>query len=149
MGTSKERYGYGQHCRCNFGELQLSLMVARDHSSGLIVAKSSCRDGCITSELAEAIGIKEALIWVKDNMEQLALIETDCLSIIKAIRCSFINLSYLGRVIDECKILLSELNNFHVTLKFLRRSANKLVHFLTRQNSYIADRISGLIQSES
>ncbi|XP_074356412.1 uncharacterized protein LOC141696125 [Apium graveolens] len=116
-------------------------MVARDHYGGLVAAKSSCRGGYMTPELAEAIGIKEALSWVKDTMEQPASIETDCLTIVQAIRCSSINFSYLGRVVDECKSLLSDLQNRHVTLKFLKRSANKLAHFLARQNSSIVDRM--------
>lgn len=46
--------------------------------------------------------------------------ETDCLVVTQAIRCSTINLSYLGRVIDECKQLLSDLGDRKVILKFVK-----------------------------
>lgn len=63
------------------------------------------------------------------------VLETDCLTVTQVIRSSPINLSYLGRVIDECKGLLSELDNCKVFLNFMKRSANKVTHFTTRHNS--------------
>lgn len=70
-----------------------------------------------------------------------AIIETDCLFVVQAIRCSSVQFSYLGRVIDECKGLVSELKNRIVTLNFVKRSANKVAHFLARHSSSVADRI--------
>lgn len=115
-------------------------MVARDHTGELLVATASCKHGQINPELAEAIGIKEALSWVKNKIEQPVTIETDCLTVVQAIRCSSVNLSYLGRIVDECKSLVNELKNRHVALNFVKRSANKVAHFLARHNSSIADR---------
>lgn len=116
-------------------------MIARDHDGRLVEALSSCKQGCINPELAEAIGIMEALSWVKSKDWQRVVIETDCLVVTQAIRSSSINLSYLGRVIDECKGLLSELGNRKVLLNFVKRSANKVAHFIARHNSSLADRI--------
>ncbi|KAL8149967.1 hypothetical protein AgCh_006834 [Apium graveolens] len=117
-------------------------MIVRDHSGGLLLAIANCKMGQITPELAEAIGIKEALSWVKSQAVQPVIVETDCLSVVEAIRCSTVNLSYLGRVVEECKgQLVKELKNRLVVLNFVKRSANKVAHFLARQNSSIADRI--------
>lgn len=52
-----------------------------------------------------------------------------------------VNLSYLGRVIDECKELLSGLGDSKVFLKFVKRSANMMAHFVARHSSSIAERI--------
>lgn len=49
--------------------------------------------------------------------------ETDCLTFIQAIRCSSVNLSYLGRVIDEGKLLLSQIGERNDKLeKFFARA---------------------------
>lgn len=71
-------------------------------------ASIRCRKGQITLELVEALGIKEALSWTKYNHKQPAIVETDCLSMVQAIRCSLVYLSNLGRVTKECKSLVSE-----------------------------------------
>lgn len=116
-------------------------MVARDHEGKLVEAISSCKRGRVDPELAEAIGIREALSWIKVKAWPSVVLETDCLTATQAIRCSSINLSYLGRVIDECKHLLSEIDNRKVILKFVKRSANNMTHFIARHSSSIADRI--------
>lgn len=87
------------------------------------------------------MGIKEALSWIKNQNTQPVIVETDCLSVIQAIRCSSVHLSYFGRVIDECKSLVNELKNCRVTLNFVKQYANTVAHFLARHNSYVADRI--------
>lgn len=87
------------------------------------------------------MGIKEALSWIKNQNTQPVIVETDCLSVIQAIRCSSVHLSYFGRVIDECKSLVNELKNCRVTLNFVKQYANTVAHFLARHNSSVADRI--------
>ncbi|XP_074346578.1 uncharacterized protein LOC141685372 [Apium graveolens] len=92
-------------------------------------AKSSCRQGCVNPEMAEAIGIREALSWVKEHNWPQVVVESDCLGAIQANSCSSISLSYLGRIIDECKRLLLELKSRNATLRFVKRSANMVAHF--------------------
>ncbi|XP_063936253.1 uncharacterized protein LOC135147271 [Daucus carota subsp. sativus] len=116
-------------------------IVARDHEGKLVEAMSSCRQGRVDPELAEAIGIREALSWIKAKAWPSVILETDCLTVTQAIRCSSINLSYLGRVIDECKHLLTELVNREVVLKFVKRSANSVAQFIARHSSSLADRV--------
>lgn len=115
-------------------------MVARDHTGTLVAAQSSCKQGVLNPDLAETIGIREALSWVKSKDWQLVDVETDCIGAVQAIRCSSINFSYLGRVVDDCRRLIADLRLRNVTLKFVRRSANKVAHFLARYSSSLADR---------
>lgn len=119
-------------------------MIARDHNGRMLEALSRCKQGHINPDVAEAIGIREALSWVKRNDWPSVILESDCLAAIQAIRCSSVNLSYLGRVIDECKTLLKELRSRNVTLKFVRRSANMVAHYLARSSSSLADRRWGM-----
>ena len=77
-------------------------MIARNHEGNLMEAKACCKQGSLSPDLAEAIGIREALSWIKSKGWPKVVLETDCLLITQAIRCSSINLSYVGRVVDEC-----------------------------------------------
>lgn len=115
-------------------------MVARHHAGELITAISSCRQGNISPELAEALSIKEGPSWIKENSTQPTVVETDFLAIIQAIRCSSVTLSYLCLVVEKYKTLVFDLQSRQVTLHFVKCSANKLAHFLARQNSSIVDR---------
>ena len=49
--------------------------------------------------------------------------------------------SYLGRVIQECRILPANLSCNNVKFRFVKRPANKVAHFLARHNCSIIDRI--------
>lgn len=115
--------------------------MVRNQQGQLVEAQSKCREGKISPELAEAIGIREALSWIKANQYDGVELETDCLQVIQAIRSSFISLSYLGRVVEECRVLLKSLKNRNVLIRFVKRSANRVSHFLARYNCFIADRI--------
>lgn len=114
--------------------------IARNHDGQMLQAKSSCRRGNTNPEMAEAVGIRKALSWIKEHNWPKVVVESDCLGAIQAIRCSSVNLSYLGRVIDECKRLLIELKSSNVTLSFVKRSANTVTHYLARYSSSLVDR---------
>lgn len=116
-------------------------MLAHDHHGELLEAYASCRQGNMDPVIAEAIGIREALSWVKGKEWSEVVMETDCLTVVHAMRCSSTRLSYLGRVIDDCKLLLSQLHERNITLNFVKRSANKVAHHIARHTSSIADRI--------
>ncbi|KAL8112588.1 hypothetical protein AgCh_020058 [Apium graveolens] len=84
-------------------------MVARDHTGTLLEAQASCKQGILNPDLAEAIGIREALSWLKFKDWEMVEVETDCMGAVQAIRCSSINFSYPGRVIYDCRRLLVDL----------------------------------------
>lgn len=83
-------------------------------------------------EIAETIGIMEALIWVKIMKWKNVVLESDCLVVVHAIKCSTINLSYLDRVVEECMRLMSQLKHHNMVLDFVKRSVNKVTHELAR-----------------
>ncbi|KAL8118188.1 hypothetical protein AgCh_015911 [Apium graveolens] len=114
--------------------------VVRDHNGALFEAMSRCNPGIVSPDLAEATGIREALSWVKKEQKQDVIVETDCLAVVQWIRSSFVALSYLGRVINQCRELLLGLKNQNVMLRFVKRSANNVAHYLASYNSSLADR---------
>lgn len=114
--------------------------VARNQHGHLIEAQSKCRQGAIAPELAEALGIREALSWIKENQYDGVELETDCLQVIQAIRSTITSLSYLGRVVEDCRVLLLSLKARNVIIRFVKRSANRVSHFLARYSCSISDR---------
>ncbi|XP_074342024.1 uncharacterized protein LOC141679422 [Apium graveolens] len=120
--------------------------VVRDHRGSLIEVRTRCLRGSPNPDLAEALGIREALSWIKNEDQHDVILESDCLQNVQvqnvqAIRSSFTCLSYLGRVIKDCRELLVSLSEKNVKFKFVKRSVNKVAHFLARQNCSLADRI--------
>lgn len=43
-------------------------MIARDYAGELVEATTKCRYGQINPEIEEALGIKEALSWIKSKI---------------------------------------------------------------------------------
>lgn len=55
-------------------------------------------------------------------------------------KLNYLKLFYLGRVVDECKDMLHELKDRSVSLRSIRRSANKVAHYIARYSFSPADR---------
>lgn len=127
INTDANRYSYS--------------MIARDHSGDLVEAAAYCKQGTIEPITAEALGIKEALSWVKKGEYSEVIIESDCLALIQAIRSATVNLLYLGRIVHDCKSLLVSLNKRNITLNFVKCSTNKVAHnYIARTTSSLAER---------
>ena len=58
----------------NPGQFSFAL-VARDHTGSLQEARSFCRTGTVQPEIAEAMGIREALSWIKSTLWSKVIIE--------------------------------------------------------------------------
>lgn len=94
--------------------------VIRNHLVQFIEARSKCLQGQAAPELAEAVGVREALSWIKENKYIEVDVESDCLQVVQAIRSSISCLPYFGRVIEECRLLLASLKNCNVLLRFVK-----------------------------
>ncbi|KAM6552927.1 hypothetical protein CsatB_013689 [Cannabis sativa] len=105
-------------------------VVARDHYGMLIQGKTLLLSGSPSPELAESIGIREALSWIKGHGWQHVIVETDCLTVVQALRSTIDMISPFGQVILECKELLSALKT--VSVLFVKRSANMVAHNCAR-----------------
>ncbi|XP_060974297.1 uncharacterized protein LOC133039416 [Cannabis sativa] len=111
--------------------------VARDHRGLFIHGHTRLFNVQSTPELAEAVGIREALSWIKDSGMQQVVLETDCLSVVQALRSSIVMISTFGQVVNECKALLNVLKN--VSIYFIRRSANMVAHEFARASVSFPD----------
>uniref|UniRef100_A0A803PQX4 RNase H type-1 domain-containing protein n=1 Tax=Cannabis sativa TaxID=3483 RepID=A0A803PQX4_CANSA len=123
--SNEECFGYG--------------LVARNSSGYVIEAVQIRKIGTWSPLLVEAMGLKEALSWIKRKDWHHAIIESDCLTLINDIKNAKTLDSPYGFVLQDCRGLLTSL--FDVDCKFVKRSANGLAHALARASLFEADRI--------
>ncbi|XP_060974712.1 uncharacterized protein LOC133039780 [Cannabis sativa] len=60
------------------------------------------RWGCVTPEIAEVIGIKEALSWIKRKGWEKVVVESDALVVVQAINSSIQMPSQFGLLVEDC-----------------------------------------------
>lgn len=61
-------------------------VVAPDHKGNFLEAKVAGFAGSMTAEMAEVLGFKEALSWVKAKQWRKVILETNCIQVIQAMR---------------------------------------------------------------
>lgn len=113
-------------------------MLARDWEGKVILGRSEYYSGYANPEFAEAMAVKEALSWVKANKWEKVVVESDCLTVVQAARSKVPMLSPFGKVILECRNMISDSN---IVLLFVRRSANMAAHFLARESRSFPGRV--------
>ncbi|XP_060973872.1 uncharacterized protein LOC133039089 [Cannabis sativa] len=78
-------------------------MVARDSNGFLIEGRTTFLTGQVEPKVAEAMGVREALSWIKDHQWQSTSLETVCLLVVQVLGCTFSMISLFGHVIDDCR----------------------------------------------
>ncbi|KAM6577771.1 hypothetical protein CsatB_029608 [Cannabis sativa] len=121
--TNERRFGIG--------------LVARTAGGIVLQAKKMSKMGLLKPHEVEAIGIKEALSWIKANAWTNVVVESDCLRVIRDIQQSKQMASPYGHIISECLALCSVVVD--VSFNFVKRSANKVAHVLARSSLSEAD----------
>lgn len=97
-----------------------------------------CQQGKITADLAEAIAFKEAIIWIKPKDWQKVIVEIDRIKVVQSLRSSVASTSPFGLVISDCKQFMHEI--VPAAFCFIKRSVNRVAHFLSRQSIFLPDR---------
>ena len=82
------------------------------------------------ADVVEALGVREALSWIKDRGQMKVIIETDCLRVVQAMRSRDVDFSPFGLIIQDCTFILVTLRDVKVV--FVKRSANSVDHTLVR-----------------
>ncbi|XP_074348884.1 uncharacterized protein LOC141687487 [Apium graveolens] len=111
--------------------------VARNSTGVLIIAGSASFKEHVRAEYAKAVAIREALGWIKERNWPEVIVESDCLVVTQTINSNAKMISPFGRVIQECRGMLSELNTIRVL--FIRISANRAVHLMVRESYSFPD----------
>ncbi|KAM6561787.1 hypothetical protein CsatA_031026 [Cannabis sativa] len=113
-------------------------LVARDSNGLLIEGHTALVYGAVELVLAEVLGIKEALSWIKEAKWQNVTLESDCLCAVQAIRSSLDMISTFGLIVKDCKSLIASLTN--VSISFVKRSANLVAHNFAKAAILFPDR---------
>ncbi|KAM6541763.1 hypothetical protein CsatB_006210 [Cannabis sativa] len=106
--------------------------LARNHTGQLLEAFAESKFGVVLPEIAEIMGMKEALSWIKRKGWEDVIVETDSLIVVQALNSSIHMTSYFGLLVEDCRLILSTLKN--VLISFVYRSANKAAHCLARES---------------
>nr|GMC71359.1 uncharacterized protein LOC109155154 [Ipomoea batatas] len=110
--------------------------ILRNSRGEFVAARETKWYGCYQSKLAEAISIREALLWLKEMQFDRVLVETDALLVIQGLKDHDSNSSFGLILEDICKIA----NDFDcISFAFVKQSANMVAHKLAREPVFIAD----------
>lgn len=107
-------------CQMGFG------FVLRNDQGSFVAARSMTIDGCLETDVGEAMGFLEALSWIKRLNIGNVEIEGDARVVVDAIKGSDTCITSFGDIILACRSVLAQLDNVFVS--FVRRNANSLAH---------------------
>nr|GMD28072.1 GPN-loop GTPase 3 [Ipomoea batatas] len=100
--------------------------ILRDHQGYFVAAQAATRPGPLHPREAEALAVRKALSWLKDNQWEDVVVETDAGILVHHLhKPSF---SPFGLLIADIASLLSTLKD--VKLCHVRRDANVVAHLL-------------------
>ena len=100
--------------------------VIRSAGGDFIAAKSDILPSRFDPREAEAIGVKEALSWLKKFSFKSVVLEMDSLLVFNALHDKFYYPNGFGTIIANCRALAQSLGE--VAFSFVRRSANSAAH---------------------
>lgn len=105
-----------------------SVGMMRNHRGEFLLGKNLSREKPDSAFEAEALGVREALSWIKEQRLQNhnILLESDSLLVVSGVNSLEMNLLEVGEVLEHCKILLRELTA--TSLHFVRNQANQVAH---------------------
>lgn len=110
--------------------------VIRSTGGDFIAAKSDILPGSFDPREAEALGVKEALSWLKKFPFKYVVLEMNSLLIFNALHDKFDYPNGFGYIITDCRALTQSLGE--VTFSFVCRSANSAAHTVARVGSFMS-----------
>ena len=111
--------------------------VLRNSDGCFLAARCVGRPGMFGAREAEALGIREALSWLKKLQFPCVVVEMDCLQVFQALTEGFSGPNGFGLIIEECRALALSIGE--VKFSFVRRSANFAAHTIARAGSSMSD----------
>ena len=105
-------------------------IVLRNHSGCFVEGRTVALPQAMDVLEAEALGIREALSWVKNMEARTVTVESDSFVAVNAINGQNKFLLEVGHIIDHCRLMLQSLPN--VSVKYIRKQANEVAHGLAK-----------------
>lgn len=104
--------------------------LIKDANGVCVKAINGATRGVFDPSIAEAMAFKEALSWIKSSNISNIHVETDCQSLVMALRSPSHDLSYFGSIVLECVYVLETIDD--ASFGFIIRSSNNSAHCLAR-----------------
>jgi len=111
-------------------------MCIRDSHGNIIKASTKWYDGVPSPSEAEAMGLREAILWLGQLGLSKVRIELDRKLVVDSIFDRTNNQSEFGNIIHMCRSLLQQFSNFKIS--FVRRQVNYVAHGLARESKLYA-----------
>jgi len=105
-------------------------MCIQNHRGLFVKAATIWYEGKSLPQEAEAVGLRDAISWIRRLGLSKVLIELDCKLVVDNIFYRKSNQSEFGSIIFECRSLLKHYPNFKIN--FVMGQANFVSHTLTR-----------------
>ena len=84
--------------RLQGNQLRIDFRIC-DHQEVLVAEKNGRLNGPLEAMVAEPLGCREALVWLQKNDMQNVIVESDSLSLVKAVNTSSFYNSYVGLIV--------------------------------------------------
>lgn len=110
--------------------------VVRDDRGGFIRARSTVVRGSFMPREAEALGLKEAMSWIKNWRVRKCIFKSDSKVLVDAVNGNH-GQSLFDTLAEDCNELLKHFEE--VSVVFTHRSANIVAHLVARASYYVSD----------
>ncbi|KAK9190098.1 hypothetical protein WN943_018699 [Citrus x changshan-huyou] len=111
--------------------------VIRNSDGAFLAARCVGRHGAFSAREAEALGIREALSWLKEYKLPCVIVEMDCLQVFQALTEGFSGPNVFGLIIEDCRELALVIGE--VKFSYVHRSANFAAHSVARAGNFMTD----------
>ncbi|XP_024636060.1 uncharacterized protein [Medicago truncatula] len=111
-------------------------MCVRDQRGRFLKAATNWYEGCPPPQEAEAVGLRDAILWLGQLELSNVQLELDCKLVVDSIYDKNNNQAEFGSIIDDCRSLLQQFTNFKIS--FVRRQANVVAHSFARVSIFQA-----------
>ncbi|XP_073015730.1 uncharacterized protein [Primulina eburnea] len=112
-------------------------MVARDNEGKCIGCRTMVKEGLYEVKEGEAMGLREALSWIREMKFNQVIFEMDAQIIVKAVNSTKVDESEFGAIIEDCRSILKQEPSFSVI--FISRLANGVAHALAKESRTYAN----------
>ncbi|KAM1739235.1 hypothetical protein ACFX11_014976 [Malus domestica] len=105
-------------------------VVIRGDRGVFVAAKCGMLEDVFSPIQAKAMAIKDSMLWAMQMGIQKLVLKTDSLQIVEALRDSSLNMSAVGQIVEDIKVLLQSITE--VAMNHTLHKANSIAHRLAR-----------------
>ena len=105
-------------------------VVIRNHNGVCLLACSELQQEVTTPELAEALAFRRAVSLACEEGYDKVLAVSDCLSLVQRLKCSDLDRSLVGVVVQDIKQICTSFSDF--SFRHVNRQCNNSAHVLAR-----------------